>query len=80
MAIEKVEAVYKKLETISQIWAYGNSLENVLVAVVVLDETALPWAKKNGLPGDLKVSNSAIYPPPTARYPCDDETAKPCAE
>lgn len=33
VAVEKVEAVYKKNSIIEQIWVYGNSLESVLVAV-----------------------------------------------
>ena len=33
MAVEKIEAVYKKNATVEQIWVYGNSFESVLVAV-----------------------------------------------
>ncbi|KAK9828036.1 hypothetical protein WJX81_003948 [Elliptochloris bilobata] len=54
IAVEKVEAVYKKNSLVEQIWVYGNSFENVLVAVVVPNEAALAaWAEKsaNGAAG-----------------------------
>jgi hypothetical protein len=38
IAVEKVEAVYKKNSNLEQIWVYGNSYEAVLVAVVVPNE------------------------------------------
>jgi hypothetical protein len=38
IAVEKVEAVFKKNSNLEQIWVYGNSYEAVLVAVVVPNE------------------------------------------
>lgn len=35
IAVEKVEAVYKKNALVEQVWVYGNSFESCLVAVVV---------------------------------------------
>lgn len=50
MAVERVEANYKKLPIIQQIFAYGNSMESVLVAVVVPEEPLLiDAAKKQGI-------------------------------
>ena len=54
IAVEKIEAVYKKNPTVEQIWVYGNSFENTLVAVVVPSEVALTsWAADAGISGDL---------------------------
>lgn len=51
--MEKVEAVYKKCPLVEQIWAYGNSFESNLVAVVVPNEDALKsWAAQSGVEGD----------------------------
>ena len=53
VAVEKVEAVYKKSSLVEQIWVYGNSFENILVAVVVPNEEALKaWASQNDVDGD----------------------------
>ena len=53
IAVEKVEAVYKKSALVEQIWVYGNSFENALVAVVVPNEDSIKsWASQNGVPGD----------------------------
>ena len=53
IAVEKVEAVYKKSALVEQIWVYGNSFENALVAVVVPNEDAIrSWASQNDVPGD----------------------------
>ena len=50
VAVERVEANYKKLSIIQQIFAYGNSMESVLVAVVVPEEPLLiDAAKKEGI-------------------------------
>ena len=35
VAVERIESAYKKLGMIAQIFVYGNSMESVLVAVVV---------------------------------------------
>jgi long-chain acyl-CoA synthetase len=35
IAVEKIEAVYKKNPVVEQVWVYGNSFESQLVAVVV---------------------------------------------
>ena len=54
IAVEKVEAVYKKNSLVEQIWVYGNSFESTLVAVVVPNEEALKsWAAANGIDGDF---------------------------
>lgn len=54
IAVEKIEAVYKKNPLVEQIWVYGNSFENTLVAVVVPAESALTsWAADAGISGDL---------------------------
>jgi long-chain acyl-CoA synthetase len=49
VAIEMVEGEYTKNGFVGQLWAYGNSFENQLVAVVVpsFDELA-GWASHNG--------------------------------
>ena len=54
IAVEKVEAVYKKCPLVEQIWVYGNSFESTLVAVVVPNEDALKsWAAQSGVKGDF---------------------------
>ena len=54
IAVEKIEAVYKKNPIVEQIWVYGNSFENTLVAVVVPSEVGLTsWATDAGISGDL---------------------------
>ena len=53
IAVERVEANYKKLPIIQQIFGYGNSMESVLVAVVVPEEPLLiEAAKKEGISFD----------------------------
>ncbi len=43
IAVEAVEAVFKKNSGLEQVWVYGNSFESCLVAVVVPGEVrALP--------------------------------------
>ena len=44
--MERVEAVYSKLPLIQQIFVYGNSMESMLVAVVVPEEPLLTEAAK----------------------------------
>ena len=44
IAVEKIEAVYKKDPLIEQVWVYGNSFESALVAVVVPVAAALKAA------------------------------------
>jgi len=41
IAVEKIEAVYKKNPLVEQIWVYGNSFESVLVAV----RTSQPYCR-----------------------------------
>lgn len=51
VAVERVEANYKKLAVIQQIFAYGNSMESMLVAVIVPEESLLvDSAKANNIP------------------------------
>ncbi|KAJ3287129.1 Long-chain-fatty-acid--CoA ligase 5 [Rhizoclosmatium sp. JEL0117] len=50
IAPEKIENVYIKAKSISQMFVYGDSLRSSLVGVVVLDpETCIPIARKLGL-------------------------------
>lgn len=51
IAVEKVENVYGKAETVEQIWVYGSSYTSYLVAVVVPTEDALQ--KKTGVKDSL---------------------------
>jgi long-chain acyl-CoA synthetase len=55
VAAEYLEQVYVKAPLVAQIFVYGDSLQAVLVAVVVPDaEVLLPWARSQGLKGDLE--------------------------
>lgn len=48
VAVEKIEATYKELLSIDQIWVYGNSFKNFLVAIVVPTKDFVEkWAKQN---------------------------------
>lgn len=50
IAVEKLEQLYVRSPYVAQIWVYGNSERDCLVAVVVPDpETLLPWAKTKDL-------------------------------
>lgn len=52
IAVEKLEAEYKKCSIVNQIWVYGNSFESCVVAVVVpKQETLMAWAKGAGIEG-----------------------------
>jgi len=48
VAAEKIENVYVRSKYVAQIWVYGDSFRNSLVAIVVPDkDVVIPWAKKN---------------------------------
>ena len=65
VAAEKIETVYIKHELIAQAFIYGDSLQAVLVAIIVPDEeTLVPWATRNGHSGK------------TYKELCKDETVK----
>jgi len=50
VAAEKIEGVYLKSKYVAQIFVYGDSLQSVLVAVVVPDpEVAEAWGQSKGL-------------------------------
>ena len=54
VAVEKLEETYKSVSLVEQVWVYGNSFENILVAVVVPNEEALKaWASQNDVEGDF---------------------------
>eukprot|EP00163_Fabomonas_tropica_P005097 TRINITY_DN14566_c0_g2_i1.p1 TRINITY_DN14566_c0_g2~~TRINITY_DN14566_c0_g2_i1.p1 ORF type:complete len:659 (-),score=144.97 TRINITY_DN14566_c0_g2_i1:147-2123(-) len=54
IAPEKIENVYATNRYVMQSFVHGDSLQPVLVAIVVPDpEVILPWAKENGLPEDI---------------------------
>lgn len=54
VAVEKVEAVYKKNLITEQVWVYGNSLKNSLIAVVVpAQDHMFSWASANGVARDM---------------------------
>jgi len=55
VAVERIEAAYKKLPSIAQIFVYGNSMESVLVAAVVPEEGPfMEAAEKAGLTGSFR--------------------------
>ena len=53
VAVEKLEGSYKKNLNVDQIWVYGNSFKNSLVAVVVPSAKLKDWAAANGVEGDM---------------------------
>jgi len=54
VAPEKVERVLSNCPLLSQVWLYGDSLQDYCLAFVVPDEMALPkWAAAVGLQGDF---------------------------
>mmetsp|Transcript_22299 Transcript_22299/g.48717 ORF Transcript_22299/g.48717 Transcript_22299/m.48717 type:complete len:658 (+) Transcript_22299:118-2091(+) len=54
VAVEKVEATYKKNLLVEQVWVYGNSFKSCLLAVVVPVEASIKsWAAANGVTGTV---------------------------
>lgn len=54
IAPEKIEQVYQRCPLVQQCFVHGDSLRPTLVAIAVPDpEVFLPWAKRQGLGGDL---------------------------
>jgi len=50
VAVEYIESIYVKNKYIQQMFAYGDSMQSCLVAIVVPDfDIVLPWAKSNGI-------------------------------
>jgi long-chain acyl-CoA synthetase len=55
IAPEKLENVYAKSPLIAQIFVYGDSLQSILVTIVVPDEEEVKkWAASRGLSGDFQ--------------------------
>ncbi|QDZ23682.1 acetyl-CoA synthetase-like protein [Chloropicon primus] len=53
VAVEVLESAYKKNLNMEQVWVYGNSFENCLVAVIVPnEEKIMAWASEKGVAGD----------------------------
>jgi len=56
VAVEFLENIYLRSKFISQIFVYGNSFQNHLIAIAVPDEEVLlPFARLNNIPGDMVV-------------------------
>lgn len=54
IAVEKLEAAFKKNDIVDQVWVYGDSFRASLVAVVVpVEKTVKDWAKGQGIEGDF---------------------------
>eukprot|EP01062_Namystynia_karyoxenos_P062552 TRINITY_DN55454_c0_g1_i1.p2 TRINITY_DN55454_c0_g1~~TRINITY_DN55454_c0_g1_i1.p2 ORF type:complete len:682 (+),score=243.58 TRINITY_DN55454_c0_g1_i1:107-2152(+) len=54
VAAEKIENIMTQSALVAQCFIYGDSLRSMLIAVVVPDpEALLPWAKSQGIQGDL---------------------------
>jgi long-chain acyl-CoA synthetase len=50
IAVEKVEATFKKNLLVEQIWVYGNSFKSCVIAVVVPNkEKLMEWAPSAGI-------------------------------
>jgi len=62
VAVEYLENIYLRSKFISQIFVFGNSFKNHLVAVAVPDEEVLlPFARLNNIPGDMvNICNNPI--------------------
>jgi long-chain acyl-CoA synthetase len=57
IAVEKLEATFKKAPLVEQVWVYGSSFKSQLVAVVVPTAPSLrQFAKENGLDPALPAS------------------------
>ncbi|KAJ7525626.1 hypothetical protein O6H91_17G059800 [Diphasiastrum complanatum] len=55
VAVENLENIFGLSPVIDTIWVYGNSLESVLVAVVIPNKDLLEtWAKENGEEGNYE--------------------------
>ena len=73
VAVEVLESAYKKNLNMEQVWVYGNSFENCVVAVVVPNEEKLmAWAKDAGVSGDYE----AVCKTPEANKMILDELKK----
>jgi long-chain acyl-CoA synthetase len=63
IAVEKLEATFKKAAMVEQVWVYGNSFKSSLVAVVVPLPAALKsWAKETGLASSLSPAELCADP------------------
>jgi len=55
VAVEYLEGIFKRSKYVAQVWVYGSSFKRFLIAVVVPEpEVLLPWAKQQGIQGDIK--------------------------
>jgi len=55
VAVEYLEGIYIRSKYVAQVWVYGSSFKRFVICVVVPDaDVLLPWAKQNGINGDLK--------------------------
>mmetsp|Transcript_9256 Transcript_9256/g.16316 ORF Transcript_9256/g.16316 Transcript_9256/m.16316 type:complete len:660 (-) Transcript_9256:759-2738(-) len=57
VAVEKLENVFKKCTLVDQVWVYGHSLKNCLVAFVVPGPGLQVWATEQG----IKASVPELY-------------------
>lgn len=81
VAVEKVEGELKKFEMLEQLWVYGNSFENCLVAVVVpVEAKMMAWAKSHHIKGDFKeVCATPQVSPWCPHVPCSTDVRKQLA-
>lgn len=55
IAAEKLENIFTQIETVKQIFIYGDSLQHFLVAIIVPDkDEVMKWAKANGVEGGFE--------------------------